>query len=179
MQISVYIATSLDGFIATPDGSVDWLTAQGVPEDTEEFGYTQFISTVDVMVMGRKTLEIVLSFGGVWPYEGTKVIVLSSSMKEIPEDLQGKIELYNGSIIALTNRLRSENCARVYVDGGTTIQSFLREGLITDLTITRVPIILGEGIPLFASVGESPIKLKHIKTADMGSSFVASTYQVI
>jgi len=178
MDVSVFIATSLDGFIATLDGGVDWLTESGTPEDNEEFGYTQFMSTVDVMVMGRKTLDIVLSFGVDWPYEGTRVIVLSRTMQEVPEELAGKIELYNGSITALANRLRSEGSKRVYVDGGTTIQSFLRDGLVTDITVTRVPVILGEGIPLFGPV-KAPITLKHIQTADIGSSFVASKYHII
>ncbi len=177
MDFSVFIATSLDGYIATTDGNIDWLTEAGTPEDSEEFGYTSFFSTIDVMIMGRNTLEIVLSFGVDWPYEGKRVIVLSTTMTEIPQELEGKIELYNGSIVELAEQLKSNGYKRAYIDGGRTIQSFLQKGLITDLTITRVPIILGKGLSLFGEL-HTPILLDHIKTGDLGSGFVTSCYRV-
>lgn len=177
MDFSVFIATSLDGYIATPDGGIDWLTEAGTPGESEEFGFSSFFSSVDVMIMGRNTLEIVLSFGVDWPYEGKRVIVLSKTMNEIPKELAGKIELYHGSILALAGKLRSEGYKRAYIDGGKTVQSFLREGLITDLTITRVPIILGKGLPLFGELA-APIRLEHLKTGELDSGFTASTYRV-
>lgn len=112
-----------------------------------------------------------------WPYEGKRVVVLSNSLKEIPEQAIGKIELYSGPLKQLFHKLEADGCKRLYIDGGKTIQSFLLEGLITDLTITKIPILLGEGIPLFGNTGKD-IKLQHVKTETYPSGFVKSTYEI-
>ena len=176
MKISVYIATSLDGFIARKDGDIDWLMSADDSEGQEDYGYKEFSDSVDCMVMGRNTLEKVMSFPE-WPYEGQRVIILSNALKEVPSSLTGKIELCSGAVVELVERLEHEGCRRLYVDGGKTIQSFLNEGLITDITITTIPVLLGEGLPLFGKTKED-IKLKHITTKSYPSGFVQSTYEI-
>ena len=176
MRVSVYIATSLDGFIARKNGDIDWLMAADNSDGAEDYGYKEFSGSVDCLVMGRKSLEKVMTFPD-WPYEGKRVVVLSNTMKEVPPKVAGKVELYSGSLQALVDKLESEGCNRLYVDGGKTIQSFLHDRLITDLTITKIPILLGEGMPLFGNTGHD-MKLKHIKTEAYPSGFVKSTYEI-
>ncbi len=179
MKISVMIATSLDGFIARENGSVDWLMAMDDP-NPEEDAFTDFMATVDCMVMGRKTMEVVAGFlpDYGWAYEGKRVIVLSKTLSEIPKALSDKAELYSGSLPSLVKMLQEENYQRLYIDGGQTIQSFIKSGLVTDLHITRVPILLGEGVPLFGETGRD-IPLKHIQTKALSNGMVDSIYQVI
>ena len=186
MKVSVFIATSLDGFIARPDGSLDWLPGSG-EAGSEEFdsdsaaevddhGWNAFWDSVDCLVLGRKTFEKVLGYG-VWPYEGTRVIVLSRTMVLVPEEVEGKIEIYAGDPQALVDKLAAEGHERLYVDGGQTIQSFLSRGLISDLTINTIPVLIGEGIPLFGPLPED-IPLRHVKTESYPSGFVLSTYEI-
>jgi dihydrofolate reductase len=140
----VYIATSLDGFIARPDGAIDWL---GPPEG-EDYGWAEFIAAIDAIVMGRVTFEQVVSFG-VWRYEGTPLTVLSRSLKNVPDHLKGKAEISTKEPITLLEHLAARGCKRVYVDGGKTVQIFMRADLIDELVITRIPVLIGQGIPLF------------------------------
>jgi len=178
IQASVFIATSLDGYIAREDGKLDWLyTANATVPEGEDCGYSDFMKTVDVLVMGRKTYEKVLSFG-LWPYGGTSVIVLSSNKIEIPNELVQSVSCSSESPKELCKRLANEEVKRIYVDGGITIQRFLFEGLISDVTITVIPIVLGSGKPLFGNV-EKDIPLKHISTKTYDFGFVQSTYKVI
>ncbi len=151
MQISVYIATSLDGFIARLDDDLTWLdeASANVPKG-EDMGYSAFMASVDVLVMGRKTYEKVLSFGVDWPYE-KHVIVLSSQNLTIAENLYGKVSLSNEAPSVIAKRLKAQGVKRVYLDGGETIRRFLRAGLVTDMCITQVPVMLGSGKPLFLS----------------------------
>ena len=175
IQASVYIATSLDGFIARKDGSLDWLDAAAatVPEG-EDCGYKVFMDSIDVLIMSRGTYEKVLSFGG-WPY--TKpVVVLSHAPITFPETLPDTVSHSSEAPDALLKRLEAEGVRRVYVDGGKTIQRFLAAGLIDDLILTRIPILLGDGIPLFAGVNDIP--LTHIRTTAYDFGFVQSTYTV-
>ncbi len=176
MKVSAFIATSLDGFIARTDGGIDWLNEIEPPHPSEDYGYAAFSSNVDVMVIGRHSLEVVMSFPQ-WPYENKKVIVLSRSLKSKPENINNKIEWYSGSLNTLIERLQHEGCQHLYVDGGKTIQSFINEDLLTDLTITTLPILLGEGIPLFSKTGRD-IPLKHIKTQSYSNGLVQSTYAI-
>jgi len=176
MKVSVYIATSLDGFIARRNGDIDWLMAADNSESSEDYGYKEFSDTIDCMVMGRKSMETVMDFPE-WPYEGKRVVVLSNTLKEAPSGLAGKVEFYSGSLTELVKRLENEGCERLYIDGGKTIQSFINDDLITDLTITRIPVLLGEGLPLFGET-KHDIKLKHIVTKSYPNGFVKSTYEV-
>ena len=142
-QCSVYIATSLDGFIAEEDGGLAFL--ESAESGTEDYGYSEFIDSVDAIVMGRSTYEVGLSFP-TWPYAGKRVIVLTSGARPKPVHDE---EFSSEAPRELVERLGGEEVRRIYVDGGVTIRSFLAAGLIDDLTISIVPAILGRGIPLF------------------------------
>jgi dihydrofolate reductase len=176
MKISVFIATSLDGFIARLNGDIDWLINAGDTNDPEDYGYGKFIATVNCLVIGRNSFEKVLSFPE-WPYAGKRVVVISRTLNQIPEKIAGKVELYAGPVEQLAAQLSSEGHDRIYIDGGKTIQSFLGAGLVTDMTITRIPILIGSGLPLF---GELPgdIHLDHIETKAFRSGFVQSHYEL-
>jgi dihydrofolate reductase len=177
LAASVYIATSLDGYIARENGELDWLdAAQATVPEGEDLGYYKFMETVDVLVMGRKTYEKVLSFG-MWPYEDSPVIVLSSNKIEIPNDLVKSVSCSSESPKELCARLGNEGAKRLYIDGGITIQRFLSEGLINDITITIIPVILGSGVPLFGNSGND-ISLKHVATKTYDFGFVQLTYEV-
>jgi dihydrofolate reductase len=143
MRASVFVGASVDGFIARPNGALDWLPAGG----GEPHGYDEFIATVDTILIGRKTFETVLSFEA-WPYGRKQVVILSS-----------------------------HGARHVYVDGGITIQRFLRANLIDRLVITRVPVLIGEGIPLFGSLPQD-IRLRHVATRSYPSGLVQSEYEM-
>jgi len=172
MSNYVYIATSLDGFIATSDGGVDWLMETPNP-DKSDYGFADFMDSVDALVMGRNTFDKVITFGE-WPY--TKpVFVLSNSLTEIPENLKGKAEIVKGDIKGVVKNLNQQGYKNLYIDGGKVIQSFLKEDLIDELIITRIPILLGKGITLFGEVDQS-LKFKHTKTEVLNNSLVKSCY---
>jgi dihydrofolate reductase len=147
MKNIIYIATSLDGFIATLDGGIDWLMEIPNP-DNSDFGFKDFMDSIDAIVMGRNTYEKVLSFDCEWPYS-KKVFVLTNTLNSIDNSLFGKVEIINGSIPEIVNKLKKAGFQRLYIDGGMTIQSFLNENLIDEMIITKVPVVLGDGIPLF------------------------------
>jgi dihydrofolate reductase len=174
MKISVFIATSLDGYIARPNGSIDWLLS--FDTGGEDHGYKTFYESTDCLIIGRGCLETVMTFPE-WPYEGQRVIVLSTTMAAVPSALVGKIQLYSGELRGLVKRLESEGCSHLYIDGGKLIQSFLNEGLVSELTITRIPIILGEGLPLFGKT-TADIRLEHVSTRSYGNGFVQSLYKI-
>lgn len=172
----VFIATSVDGYIARKDGALDWLMKQ--PTKSEDHGFDAFIDSVDGLVMGRGTFEQVLSFGQ-WPYP-KPVVVLSATLdqRDLRPDLVGKVTVRNLPPKALLADLRDEGWKRAYVDGGKVIQSFLREGLIEDLLLTRVPILLGGGIPLFGLL-DRDIDLDHVETKTFPSGLVSSRYRIV
>lgn len=177
LKISVFISTSLDGYIAREDGGLDWLEAANVDvPDGEDFGFIQFMQSIDSIVIGRKTYEKVLSFGG-WPYGSASVIVLSRTQIEFPDDPDHNVSSTSESLEELCSRLESEGEKHLYIDGGITIQRFLADGLITDVTINTVPIVLGSGIPLFGSLAKD-ITLEHVATKSFDVGFVQSTYNV-
>jgi dihydrofolate reductase len=173
VKISVYIATSLDGFIARKNGDLDWLPAG--EEGGEDFGYTEFMSTIDYIVMGRNTFEKVLTFGA-WNYN-KKVIVLTSRDLIIPPELADKAEALHLSPRELVHEMDRRGAKSIYLDGGVTIQRFLRESLVDEMTITTTPILLGEGLPLFG-VLEKDVKLELIKSVSFKNGFVQNKYKV-
>lgn len=152
-MVKVFIAASLDGYIADQGGSVDFLNKY--PEPTgEDMGYYNFISTIDALVMGRKTFETVLGFGVEWPY--TKpVFVWTTHLKSVPKQLEAKVQLINGNPKQIISMLNEQNYQNIYIDGAKTIQSFLNEDLIDELTITTIPLLLGSGIPLFNDISKA------------------------
>ncbi|MBA3403547.1 MAG: dihydrofolate reductase [Gemmatimonadaceae bacterium] len=178
MKCSVFIAASVDGFIARLDGDIDWLfnPEYAADDGAGPFGYAEFIASVDVLVMGRNSFEKVLSFP-TWPYEKTPVIVLSTRELTIPEHLAGTVTVENSTPQELVARLESEGRTHLYIDGGVTIQRFLQAKLIDEMTITRIPVLLWEGIPLFGFVGED-VQLIHRKTLSFDNGFVQTRYGV-
>lgn len=157
----VYIATSLDGYIADKNSKIDWLHDTPNP-DGSDLGFNQFISEIDALVMGRNTLDMVLSFDCDWPY--TKpVFVLSNTMTSIPEGYEDKVFLVKGELRDIVQELKNKGFHNLYIDGGITIQNFLKEDMIDEIIMTTIPIVLGAGIPLFGELPE-PLKFKHIKS---------------
>lgn len=178
LKASVFIATSLDGFIARPDGAIDWLPT-GADTKFEDYGYADLMKSVDALVMGRKTFETVRGFGGEWPYGAKPVVVLSSKKVEIPKELAKTVTYMSGNINAIREHLASRDIKHVYVDGGVTIQRFLNAGAIDRLIITRIPVLIGEGIPLFGRLEKGDIQLTHMGTKQYPSGLVQSEYAVV
>ena len=172
MLMSVFIATSVDGFIARTTGELDWLPHGG----GEEHGYSDFIASVDALVIGRGTFETVLGFEA-WPYGEKPVVVLSSRPLDLRRVRRGRVEQMAGEPREIAARLAARGVRHVYVDGGVTIQGFLRAGLIQRMTITRVPVLIGAGIPLFGDL-EGDIRLHHVVTRQYPSGLVTSEYTV-
>ena len=182
MKTSVYIATSLDGFIARENGDLDWLPGshEGQSHDSEivdeGFGFQEFMDSVDVVVMGRNTYEMVLSTGQ-WPYGSKRVAVLSSKLSQESDNLPKTVEVRSGSPTELIKDLQESGAKHLYIDGGKTIQGFLNAGLIQEIIITRIPVLIGKGIPLFGPVNKD-LKLQHIETRSFANGFVQSKYKV-
>jgi dihydrofolate reductase len=171
-MISVFVGTSLDGFIARPDGTFDFLPADG----GEPHGYDEFIASVDAIVIGRKTFETVLTLGP-WPYGNKRVVVLSSRPVDLSVVKGGRVEQMAGTPAEIVSKLAATGAHNLYIDGGITIQEFLRAGLIQRIVITRVPVLIGEGIPLFGSLA-ADIRLRHVATRQYPSGLVSSEYLV-
>ena len=171
-RASVFIATSLDGYIARPDGGLDWLP----PDGGEPHGYDEFIDTVDAIVIGRKTFETVLAFDA-WPYGNKQVVVLSTRPSEIVPPDGAVCEAMNGTPQEIVARLATRGMKHLYIDGGVTIQRFLEAGLIQRLIITRIPVLLGGGIPLFGALRRD-IRLVHVATRSFSSGMVQSEYAI-
>jgi dihydrofolate reductase len=167
----VYIAVSLDGYIAGRNDALDWL--EKLPNPTQsDFGWAAFMTGIDAVVIGRRTWETVMN-APVWPYE-KPVFVLSTTLKDLPEELRGKAELANESPRDLVARLAKRGFHDLYIDGGRTIQGFLREDLIDELIITWVSVVLGDGIPLFGSL-EKQLDLK-LKTSEVLNEYLVKSY---
>lgn len=172
MSNIVYIATSLDGFIATSDGGIEWLKEIPNPEQSD-YGWADFMSGIDTILMGRNTFEKVLTFG-VWPYE-KPVFVMTDSLTKLPEVIIGKAEIIKGTLNEIIDQLKQRGFTNIYVDGGKVIQSFLAEDLIDEMIITKVPILLGKGIPLFGEQEQSRM-FRHINTEIYNNSLVKNHY---
>jgi dihydrofolate reductase len=177
LKVSVYVGSSIDGYIARLDGSIDWLNeAQSLVPSGEDCGYKAFIETVGALVMGRKTYEQVLTFGP-WPYGKLAVVVLSRNPISFPEGFPPSVSHSSETPTALLARLSGEGVEHVYVDGGNTIQRFFEESLVDEITITTVPVAIGEGIPVFSS-RNGDLELAHMRTKSYDFGFVQTTYSV-
>lgn len=176
MKISVYIGISLDGFIAREDGTLDFLDG---PEEIagEDYGYHEFLDSVDVLVMGRNTYEMVQSFGQ-WPYGSKRVVVLSSRPIQIPEEQARTVEWKSCSPAELVQDLSESGAKHLYIDGGKTIQGFIEAGLISEIIITRIPVLIGSGIPLFGPLSDEKI-LDHVETRSFDNGLVQSKYRIV
>jgi dihydrofolate reductase len=176
MSNIVYIAQSADGYIADKDGNIEWLGSVPNPEESD-FGWADFLSKIDAIVMGRTTYEKVLNFDCGWPYP-LPVFILSSRENSIPLELKGKIEFISGTPKDITKMLNEKGFENLYIDGGFTIQSFLKEGLIDEMIITTIPILLGGGVPLFRDF-KYQIQLKLKKSEVLINQLVKNHYIVI
>jgi dihydrofolate reductase len=177
MKTSVFVGVSLDGFIARRNGTYDFLPADGDPN-----GYDDYISTVDALVIGRNTFETVLAFPK-WPYDDRRVVVLStrsvdllSIRKKIPG--AGRVEQMSGDPTEIVSKLAARGFEHIYVDGGITVQNFLRDGMIQRIIINRYPVLIGDGIPLFGSLPHD-VQLRHVSTQHYPKGLVKSEYEVV
>jgi dihydrofolate reductase len=173
MTASVFVGISVDGFMARPNGDLDWLPAGG----GEPHGYGEFMAGVDAIVLGRKSSEKVLTLGP-WVYGDKRVVILSTRPVDLSAVKGGVVEQMSGSPAEIVARLAASGARHLYIDGGITIQNFLRAGLIQRLVITRVPVLIGEGIPLFGALPRD-IGLRHIATRHYPSGLVQSEYEVV
>jgi dihydrofolate reductase len=172
MTVSVFVGTSVDGFIARPNGELDFLP----PGGGEPHGYDEFIASVDALVIGRGTFETVLGFP-TWPYGDKRVVVLSSRSLDLSAVRGGIVEQMAGPPTEIVAKLAARGIHHIYVDGGITIQRFLREGLVQRLIVTRVPVLIGDGIPLFGALPRD-VRLRHIATQHYPSGLVKTEYQI-
>ena len=173
LQTTVFVGTSLDGFIARPNGQFDFLPEGG----GEPHGYAEFFASVDALVIGRNTYQTVEAFPN-WPYGDKPVIVLSTKPLDFSTLRGANIEHMSGPPHEIVAQLEARGIHHIYVDGGITVQQFLRAGLLRRLIITRVPVLIGQGIPLFGPVPHD-IHLKHIATRHYASGLVQSEYEII
>ncbi len=172
MKTSVYTGSSLDGFIARKDGEIDWLVKFANDEAIQS--YEEFMSRIDAIVIGRGTFEKVLTFPS-WPYQ-KKVFVLSTTINEIPEMARNKITILSMQPNELLSYLSKEGFLNIYVDGGKVIQGFLKEDLIDELIISKVPVLIGSGIPLF-DFNEEDLRFEHQQTKVQSNGLVRSYYE--
>ena len=173
MKTYVYIAESLDGFIAKEDGDIKWLDEFPNPEGSD-FGFSDFMNGIDALLMGRKTFEVVQSFG-FWPYN-KPVYVLSNTLHSLQTEYNEKAYLIKGTPKEMLSVLESKGYENIYLDGGKLIQSFLKEDLVDRLTITTMPIILGDGTPLFDSIGKE-LRWDLVKNEVLNNYAVKSEYK--
>ena len=171
---TVFIARSLDGYIADKNGGLDWLNSVPNP-DQQDLGYEKFIQGVDALVMGRTTFEVVCSFDMEWPYS-VPVFVLSNSLKSVPEELKSKVEILNGSLPEILEQIHMKGYTHLYIDGGFTVQNFLKEDLIDELIITTIPVLLGGGTPLFGELSEE-LTFEHVRSDVYLNALVQDTYR--
>jgi len=177
IKCSVFIAISLDGFIAREDGSIDWLMkANELAPEGEDGGYHDFIISVDAIIMGRHSFDMVKTFAP-WPYT-LPVIVLSRQELDIPDALKDKVSSSSESPLALRNRLLQQGMSHLYIDGGITVQRFLNAECVDELIITIIPVLLGKGRRLFGDLAQD-IHLQLINSRVLGGGFSQLHYQVL
>jgi dihydrofolate reductase len=176
-RCSVFIATSVDGFIAREDGTIDWLQrANAVVPPGEDCGYSAFMGSIGAIVIGRRTFETVCAFAD-WPYGETPVVVMSRQPLTLPSTLPASVSASDDTPASVVRRLSEGGAARLYVDGGELIQSFLRDDLVDDLTITVIPTLLGAGRRLFGPLPRE-LDLQHVATRSWEFGFVQHEYRV-
>lgn len=175
MTNRVFIATSLDGFIATPEHGLGWLDQLPNPDD-DDYGFDEFMEATDALLMGRRTFEVIKGFRP-WPYD-RPVFVASSALTlaDLPDDLAGSVHVVTGSPAEMVTELHRMGHQTLYIDGGSLITSFVAAGLIDEMTISRLPVVLGGGIPLFGPIVATSW-WDHTETTAFASGIVASTYR--
>ena len=194
-KCSVYMGSSLDGFIARKDGGIDWLDFDSPDESGnnergnddsgaddssyEDYGFAEFMETVDLLLMGRHTFELLLTFDE-WIYGDTHLTVLSNTLgpEAIPARMEGKVSITSGKPAEILEELAEKGVQHVYVDGGITVQAFIAAGLIDEITIGLIPVLIGDGIPLFGPL-DSDVHLQHIATRSFPSGLVQVKYRTL
>jgi len=171
MSASVFVGISVDGFLARRNGDLDFL-----PQEPEPHGYDEFMAGIDAIVIGRKTFETVPAFGG-WAYGQRRVVVLSSQPLDFSTIREGNVEQMSGPPAEIVAKLAASGAHNLYIDGGITIQRFLSAGLIQRLIVTRVPVLIGDGISLFGALPQD-IRLHHVRTQHYPSGLVQSEYRI-
>ena len=172
MNFSVFCGVSLDGFLARPDDTFDFLKAgEGVPH-----GFTEFLNSVDVVVIGRRTFEVVRDLGHCGLYGNKLLVVLSSTPLDL-SSIKARVEQMSGAPPEIAAQLESRRFRHAYIDGGITIQRFLEAGLVDRITVTRVPVLIGRGIPLFGPLPHD-IRLRHVATRSYKGGLVQSEYEI-
>lgn len=171
-RANVFVATSLDGFIAREDGGIDWLPAGG----EEDHGYAAFFASMDALVVGRNTWDLVRTFG-TWPYGDKPVVVLTRRPVVVPRELERTVRIDSGEPREIAQRLAARGLRELYVDGGRVVQGFLAAGLVRRIVLTRVPVLLGRGIPLFGPLA-GDVVLRHVATRSYANGLVQSEYEV-
>jgi dihydrofolate reductase len=174
MSNLVFIATSLDGCISDKNNGLDWLHSIPNP-NSYDLGWSAFIERIDALIMGRKTFEAVCGFDCDWPYE-KPVFVLSNTLLSLPQEYAGKAELVNGPLTDVIASLNEKGFEHFYIDGGSTIQSFLKEDLIDEMIITVLPILLGGGSPLFKDLSD-PLSFELLHTDVLLEAMVQNHYR--
>ena len=171
---TVFIARSLDGYIADRNGGLDWLSATPNPENLD-LGYEKFLKNVDALLMGRITFETVCAFDCEWPYH-IPVFVISKTLDTVPEEYKDKAEIVKGSVSEIVELIHQKGYTRLYIDGGATVQSFLKEDLIDELIITTIPVLLGGGTPLFTELPEE-MEFEHLESTVYLNALVQDFYR--
>lgn len=174
-KVSVFVGASLDGFLARENGDLDWMEGPS-GAGGGDYGYNDFIARIDALVMGRDTFEKVRTFGA-WPYGEMPVVVLTHRPIRIPAKMRRTVESMSGAPREIVDRLARRGLFRIYVDGGRTVQAFLAAGLVDELVVSRLPILIGTGIPLFGPLPVD-VQLKHVETRSFPGGMVQSAYAV-
>jgi dihydrofolate reductase len=180
VKCSIFIGVSLDGFIARENGDIDWLVKASEAAEVDgvgDYGFQAFFDTVDALVTGRATYETVVGFKE-WPYAGKKVIVLSHQTLTPPAAMADLVEFMNAPPREVVRELGARGLRHLYVDGGRTIQGFLLSGVPLEMTITRLPVLIGRGIPLFGPL-ERDLRLVHLETHTFPDGLVQSRYRTV
>lgn len=169
-KVSIYIATSIDGYIARKDGGLDWLDQVGGFD--EDYGFKKLLGNIDALIIGRKTYEVATTVPD--PYPGKRVVVLSNSLNSVRNDM----ELYQGDLTDLLTKLHKDGIKHVWIDGGMTISQFLSSQMVDTMTLSIIPVILGSGIPLF-NVIDKEIHCRAISSQTYPSGLVQLRYEIV
>lgn len=170
----MFIARSLDGYITDRNGGLDWLSSTPNPENLD-FGYEKFMKNIDALVMGRISFETVCAFDCEWPYK-KPVFVISKTLNAVPEEYIDKVEIVKGSVTEIIEFIHQKGYSRLYIDGGATVQSFLKADLIDELIITTIPVLLGGGTPLFTDLPEE-MEFEHLESTVFLNALVQDCYR--
>lgn len=171
---TVFIARSLDGYITDKNGGLDWL--QMVPNpDQVDMGYNKFNERIDAIIMGRNTFDVVCGFDIPWPYS-KPVFVMSNNLKMLPEKFKGKAEIVHGPLTEILKHINNKGYSKLYIDGGSVVQNFLKEDLIDEMIITTIPVLLGGGIPLFGELPK-PLEFEHVDSDLFMDEIVQDSYK--